>query len=167
VELVLRPFRPEDLGGAFLVLAATGEAATDQAVAAEARRRGILVSLPGAPGAGDFTLPAVVRRGDLSLTVATAGQCPALAGLLATRLAEWLPPAWATVLEITAAVRRKALDFPDKFPYNQDLIARLLEDGLAERVTVHDTAGVDRLLRQVLGEGFSLAELHIELSEPG
>ncbi len=165
VEHVARPFCPEDLEGAFLAVAATGDAATDQAVAAEARRRGILVSVPGDPAAGDFTLPAVVRQGDLILTVATGGRCPALAPLLAARLAEWLKPAWPEVLEITAAVRRKALAFPEKFSYNQDLIARLLEGGLAELVARSDAPGVNRLLGQVLGEGFSLAELHIKLPD--
>lgn len=162
VELVARPFRSQDLEGAFLAMAATGDAATDQAVTAEARRRGILVSVPGDPSAGDFTLPAVVRQGDISLTVATGGRCPALAPLLAARLVEWLKPAWPEVLEITAAIRRKALAFPEKFSYNQDLIARLLEGGLAELAARSDAPGIDRLLRRVLGEGFSLAELNIK-----
>jgi hypothetical protein len=88
-----------------------------------------------------------------------------LAPLLAARLAEWLKPAWPEVLEITAAVRRKALAFPEKFSYNQDLIARLLESGLAELVARSDAPGVNRLLRQMLGDGFSLAELHIKLPD--
>jgi precorrin-2 dehydrogenase/sirohydrochlorin ferrochelatase len=165
VELVARPFRPQDLEGAFLAMAATGHAATDEAVTAEARRRGILVSVPGNPSAGDFTLPAVVRQGDISLTVATGGRCPALAPLLAARLAEGLKPAWPEVLEITAAIRRKALAFPKKFSYNQDLIGRLLEGGLAELAAQGDATGIDRLLGRVLGEGFSLAELNIRLLE--
>jgi precorrin-2 dehydrogenase/sirohydrochlorin ferrochelatase len=165
VELVARPFRPQDLEGAFLAIAATGDAATDQAVTAEARRRGILVSVPGDPSAGDFTLPAVVRQGDICLTVATGGRCPALAPLLAGRLAEELNPAWPEVLEIAAAIRRKALAFPEKFSYNQDLIARLLERGLTELAARGDASAIDRLLRQVLGKGFSLAELNIKLPD--
>jgi precorrin-2 dehydrogenase/sirohydrochlorin ferrochelatase len=165
VELVARPFRSQDLEGAFLAMAATGDAGTDQAVAAEARRRGILVSVPGDPSAGDFTLPAVVRQGNISLTVATGGRCPALAPLLSARLAEWLKPGWPEVLEITAAIRRKALAFPENFSYNQNLIARLLESDLAELTARGDAPGIDRLLRRVLGEGFSLAELNIKLPD--
>lgn len=165
VELVGRPFLPQDLEGAFLAMAVTGDAETDQAVTAEARRLGILICVPGDPSAGDFTLPAVVRQGDISLTVATGGKCPALAPLLAAHLAERLEPAWPEVLEIAAAIRRKALAFPEKFSYNQDLIARLLEGGLAELTTRNDASAIDRLLHCVLGEGFSLAELNIKLSD--
>jgi precorrin-2 dehydrogenase/sirohydrochlorin ferrochelatase len=162
VEVIKRPFHPDDLQGAFLALAATGDAATDQTVVAEARRLGIPVSLPGDPAAGDFTLPALLRRGDLTLTVSTNGRCPALAAQLIRCLADWLDPSWATVAEIAAAIRRKSLALPEKLPYNQDVIARLLDAGLTDLVADGDPRAVDRLLRQVLGDGFSLAELHIE-----
>lgn len=162
VEVFKRPFHPDDLQGAFLALSATGDAATDGTVAAEARRLGIPVSLPGDPAAGDFTLPAVLRRGDLTLTVSTNGRCPALAAQLIRRLADWLDPSWATVAEIAAAIRRKSLALPEKLPYNQDVIARLLDAGLTDLVADGDPRAVDRLLRQVLGDGFSLAELPIE-----
>jgi precorrin-2 dehydrogenase/sirohydrochlorin ferrochelatase len=162
VEWLSRPFRPCDLQGAFLVISATGDTATDQAVAAEARRLGMPVSLPGEPAAGDFTLPAILRRGDLTVTVSTGGQCPALTAQLIRRMAEWFGPSWEMVVAISSAIRRKSLAFPDKLPYNQDVIAQLLNSGLPELIAADDPEAVDRLLQQVLGDDISLAKLQIE-----
>jgi len=163
IELVARPYRPDDLQNAFLVFAATGDRQIDQAVAAEARRGGALVNLPGDPDAGDFTLPALLRRGDLLLTISTAGRNPALAALLKDRLAEWLPPHWTTVLEILAALRDKHLANAAAIHYNRQTVDRLLRAGLAERVAGGDAAAIDQLLQENLGPGHSLHELAVEL----
>lgn len=163
IELVARAYRPDDLQGAFLVLAATGDGRLDRAVAAEARRRGALVNLPGEPAAGDFTLPAVLRRGDLTLTVSTAGRSPALAALLKEQLSDWLPAHWATVLEILAALRDKHLAQPGPSLYNRQTIDRLLQAGLAALVAAGDGPAIDRLLQDIVGAGCSLRELAVEL----
>ena len=51
-----------------------------------ARSRGILVNVEDVPELCDFHVPAVVRRGDLLLTVSTGGRSPGLARLIR----EWL-----------------------------------------------------------------------------
>lgn len=163
IEIVARAYRPDDLQGAFLVFAATGDDRLDRAVAAEARLRGALVSLPGEPAAGDFTLPAVLRRGDLTLTVSTAGRSPALAALLKKQLSDWLPSHWATTLEILAALRDKHLAQPEPGHYNRQTIDRLLKAGLAELVAAGDGPSIDRLLQDIAGAGCSLRELAVEL----
>lgn len=163
IELVARSYCPDDLQGAFLVFAATGDKRLDRAVAAEARRRGALVNLPGEPAAGDFTLPAVLRRGDLTLTVSTAGRSPALAALLKDQLSDWLPSHWATTLDIFAALRDKHLAQPGPSHYNRQIIDRLLQAGLAELVAAGDEPAIDSLLRDIAGAGCSLRELAVEL----
>ncbi|MEZ4600700.1 MAG: bifunctional precorrin-2 dehydrogenase/sirohydrochlorin ferrochelatase [Syntrophotaleaceae bacterium] len=162
VEILLRAYRPGDLEGAFLALAATGDPEVDKAVAAEARSLGIPISLPGLPAAGDFSLPAVLRRGDLTVTVSTGGRCPALAAHLAGRLGEWLPPAWETVVRISSAIRRMSLAFPDKLPYNQQVIACLLDAGLPQLIAADDKDAVNRLLQKVLGTDITLETLDVE-----
>jgi precorrin-2 dehydrogenase/sirohydrochlorin ferrochelatase len=51
-----------------------------------AREQGILVNVEDMPGLCDFHVPAIVRRGDLILTVSTGGRSPGLARLIR----EWL-----------------------------------------------------------------------------
>src|ERR1700744_3715696 len=51
-----------------------------------ARRQGILVNVEDVPALCDFHVPAVIRRGDLLLTVSSAGRSPGLVALIR----EWL-----------------------------------------------------------------------------
>ena len=61
---------------------------TDRAfsLASRARAVGVLVNVEDEPQLCDFHVPAIVRRGDLVLTVSTGGYAPGLA----RRLREWL-----------------------------------------------------------------------------
>lgn len=165
VETVPRSFRPGDLAGAFLAFAATGDGACDRAVAEEARRLGIPVCLAGLPREGDFTLPALLRRGDLSVAVSTAGRSPALATLVRDRLETLLSETWATVLEIAAAARQHALVNPQDIDYSRETLRCLLEGGLPELLAARDEDGIDRLLREAFGLPWSLAALGISLPE--
>ncbi len=164
VEHRCRPYRPDDLRDALLVFAATDNAHLNRAVAAEARRRGALVNLPGDPSAGDFTLPAVLRRGDLTLTVSTGGGSPALARWLKQQLAEWLPEHWAAVVLILSAIRAKRLAAAEQLFIPGQEIDELIKGGLVELVATGQIGAVDQLLKNTLGANFSLAALAVDLT---
>jgi precorrin-2 dehydrogenase/sirohydrochlorin ferrochelatase len=165
VEAVIRPYRAGDLQEAFVAFAATNDRMVNAAVVREARQRGVLVSVVDAPDEGDFTLPALLRRGDLTVSVATGGGSPALAALLRDRLADQLGPEWATVLEVAAALRQKRLTLQGKTEYNQAILRRLLEGGLPDLIADGDASAVDRLLQSLFGEGSTLAQLGIRLAK--
>jgi precorrin-2 dehydrogenase/sirohydrochlorin ferrochelatase len=84
-------------------------AGLEQPKAAELARRarsiGVLVNVEDAPELCDFHVPAIVRRGNLILTVSTGGRAPGLA----RRLREWLQrrfgPEWDERLENLGAAR--------------------------------------------------------------
>jgi precorrin-2 dehydrogenase/sirohydrochlorin ferrochelatase len=60
-----------------------------------ARRSGALVNVEDQPDLCDFNVPALVRRGDLLITVSTGGQSPALSRLLREELEEYFGPEWS------------------------------------------------------------------------
>lgn len=167
LEVVARPFRAGDLAGARLAFAATDERRVNEAVAAEARRLGIPVNLAEAPDRGDFTLPAVLRRGELTLAVGTGGASPALAAELRDRLATLLGPEWGEVVALFAALRQKRLTLKGNPEYNREIVRRLLAEGLAELVADGDAAGIARLLQQLGGGEFSPAEVEAFLPRKG
>jgi precorrin-2 dehydrogenase/sirohydrochlorin ferrochelatase len=106
LEHLARSYRDGDLTAAFLVVAATNDEAVNHAVAAEARQRGVLVNVVDDPAYCDFILPAVLRLGDLTVTVSTGGRSPAIARLVRDELAEFLTAEHATLLDIAAEVRK-------------------------------------------------------------
>lgn len=151
IEVLIEPFRPAHLDGMFLAIAATGRRAVDEAVAAAARQRNIPVALAGQPEKGDFTLPAVLRRGDLTVTVATAGRSPALAAALRDRLGDWLPTAWDQLLNLAEALRHRSV--------TASVLRRLLDHGLAEAFAAGDLETVELLLQNEFGPDCTLARL--------
>ncbi len=82
---------------------ATGEA---RALAASARRLGVLVNVEDIPELCDFYSVAEVRRGDLLLTVSTGGAAPGLAGTIRRGLEKLFPAEWADRVSEVAALRR-------------------------------------------------------------
>ena len=74
-----REYRPEDLEGTFMVIAATNDTDVNISVFADAERRAMLVNVVDVPPLCNFILPAIVRTGPLAIAISTAGASPALA----------------------------------------------------------------------------------------
>ena len=92
VTCIDREFRPSDLDGAWLVVAAATPAVNREvARAAEARR--VFVNAVDDPPNASLYLGGVVRRAGVTLAVSTDGRAPALAGLLREGLDAVLPAA--------------------------------------------------------------------------
>lgn len=109
--LVAAGVNPEDIrlpdplqGLKFLFV--TGHTRADaSALASRARAAGVLVNVEDEPALCDFHVPALVRRGDLVISVSTGGRAPGLAKLLR----EWLDARfgleWANYLDQASDAR--------------------------------------------------------------
>jgi precorrin-2 dehydrogenase/sirohydrochlorin ferrochelatase len=102
-----RPYQPDDLAGAFVVIAATDDRAVNAAVAADARAAGILVNAVDDPPNCDFFAVAVVRRGDLQLGISTNGRSPAFARWMREQFDASLPTEYGDLLDVLGDVRQE------------------------------------------------------------
>jgi precorrin-2 dehydrogenase/sirohydrochlorin ferrochelatase len=114
VEVERRAWRPDDLDGAFLVVASSDDPATRAEIAREARARGVLVNVVDDIPRCDWAAPAVVRRGDLVVAIGTGGVSPTVARLVRERLQSEFGAEWVEVLRVVGEVRRETLpSLPD------------------------------------------------------
>ena len=74
-------------------------------IAEKARAMGKLVNVEDRKPHCDFHFPSQLRRGDLLVTVSTAGQSPALAKLIRDFIGEQLPDEWSERLSEIANLR--------------------------------------------------------------
>jgi siroheme synthase-like protein len=103
-----RSYRPGEVTGFSLVIAATDDPEVNATVYEEADAAGVWVNSADDPAHCSFTLPAVLRRGDLTVTVSTAGHSPALARWVRDQIGADLGPEYEVLLRLLAE-RREAL----------------------------------------------------------
>jgi uroporphyrin-III C-methyltransferase/precorrin-2 dehydrogenase/sirohydrochlorin ferrochelatase len=154
-----REYADGDLSGAALAFGASDDRALNARVAADARALGIAVlAVDDVPNC-DFIAPALVRRGDLTIAISTAGRSPAMARRTRELLERSLPRFWADLLDVAALARerlgptRSVID-PDRWQEAlggevqqlveqgalaaaTDLLTRKLERSLFEPVPTH------------------------------
>jgi precorrin-2 dehydrogenase / sirohydrochlorin ferrochelatase len=83
-----REYRPEDLEGTFIAIAATGDTEVNIGVFEDAERRAMLVNVVDVPPLCNFILPAIIRTGPLAIAISTAGASPALAKRIRNEIAD-------------------------------------------------------------------------------
>jgi len=105
IETLVRNYAEGDLAGAFLVIAATDDPQVNQRVWAEALRNGCLINVVDDPTHSNFTLPAMVRRDELSIAISTGGGSPALARRLRERLEALIGPEYGILGGLLAELR--------------------------------------------------------------
>jgi siroheme synthase-like protein len=79
---------PEDLEGAFLVIAATDDSEVNIGIYYDAEKRAMLANVVDVPPLCNFILPAIVRTGPLAIAISTAGASPALAKRMKREISE-------------------------------------------------------------------------------
>jgi precorrin-2 dehydrogenase/sirohydrochlorin ferrochelatase len=128
-------YEPVDLHDVFLVVAATNDPETNRKIADGARQQGILVAVTDAPTAGNCTFPALLRRGDLEISVSTNGTCPGFAAVVRDLLATIIGEEYSTILSTLALEREKLLTEGCHSTYNTQVLrsrARELINELSE-----------------------------------
>lgn len=149
VRIVRKTYEAADLENAFLVFAATNDAAVNERIAADCTARGILVNVADAPSAGDFIVPAIVDAGPIRIAISTSGNSPALARRLKTELQPF-----AELAQILGELREPAIAaLHDAKPFFDSIIAsdvlELLRAGKSEEADARvrqlcEDAGVRR-----------------------
>jgi siroheme synthase-like protein len=146
---IRREYRPGDLEGYTLAFVGTDDRSINATVAAEGKRRRVLVNAVDDTPNCDFIMPAITQRGSIIVAVCTSGTSPAMARKMREELEMFLTEDYALMLDLAAEVRRELVEkqvmiSPDVWNAALDAdVKRLLAEGRREEAK-------DRLLRALL-----------------
>jgi precorrin-2 dehydrogenase/sirohydrochlorin ferrochelatase len=159
IGLKERAYSKSDLDGVFLVIGATDDQDLNRRISADAARKNLLCNIADRPEICNFVLPSIVNRGDLTISISTAGQSPAMAKTLRKSLEQQFGTEYADMLRLMGAVRKKLLRQRHEPEAHKPLFEQLIHSGLRDLIRDQRTEDIDDLLYRVLGEGFRYDEL--------
>ncbi|GAC1312467.1 MAG: bifunctional precorrin-2 dehydrogenase/sirohydrochlorin ferrochelatase [Acidimicrobiales bacterium] len=100
-----RCYERGDVDGYRLAVAATDDPAVNRAVFDDGEAGNVWVNAADEPTSCSFTLPSIVRRGPIMVTVATGGHSPALSTWLRRHVETELGPEYVVLVELLSEER--------------------------------------------------------------
>lgn len=132
IAVHLREYRPADIAGALLVVAATDDVSLQRQVAAQCREQKIPVNVVDVRELCTFYFPAIVRREDVVAAVSTGGSSPALAAKLRRELECVIPETCGQAAAIMGAHREYVLTHVAGAEKRKQVFEQMLEIVLRE-----------------------------------
>lgn len=127
IERQVGAYSPEMLGPARLVFACTDDPALNARIAEDARAAGCWCNIADDPRASDFLVPALLRRGRLTVAIGTAGASPPLAARLRDELGSHFEPDLGMLV--------------DELQRARETVQALIEDRQVRRTVLTTLAG--------------------------
>jgi precorrin-2 dehydrogenase/sirohydrochlorin ferrochelatase len=146
-----------DLDGAMLVFAATDKPEVQEAVWRDAQAAQLLINVADAPERCDFQVPATLRRGDLSISVATQGKSPALAAFVKQRIERVVGEEYGLLTELAALLRVQILAEQRESEATKMLFAQLLHDDIILWIRNQQWERIQQHIKHVLGRPLGCA----------
>jgi siroheme synthase-like protein len=140
ITIIGRPYHNGDLSDAFLAFAATDDPVVNQTIWQEAKRHGCLVNVVDDPAHCHFIMPAVIRRGDVTVTVSTGGTSPALARRLRERLETLVGPEYGELAALLAELRPELRSRYTQEKDRQEAAFRLVD---SELISIIKAEGIE------------------------
>jgi precorrin-2 dehydrogenase / sirohydrochlorin ferrochelatase len=141
-----REYRNGDLAGANLAFAAVDDGDVSEEVASEALKRNVLLNVVDQPAHCSFIVPAVVRRGLLTLAVSTGGASPAWARNIRNRLSGEYGDEYIRLLDALAQIREHCMRTIEDPVHRREILLRMADESLLELARSHNRIELEREL---------------------
>jgi precorrin-2 dehydrogenase/sirohydrochlorin ferrochelatase len=143
-----RAYSPGDLDGAVMAFVAIPDKAASAAISRDARNLNIPVNVVDQPDLCTFIVPAVVRRGRLTIAVSTEGASPAWSRRIKQHIADTFGEEYAGLFDALAAVRLACLrEIPDPIRRRR-VLQKLADDSVVELARSMDARSLEALLQE-------------------
>ncbi|MDZ5473008.1 NAD(P)-binding protein [Bacillus sp. 31A1R] len=127
IKWLEKSFSPEDVNDAFLILAATNDRATNQAVQ-QAVNPYQLLNLADQHEESNFIIPSVMRRGKLNIAVTTSGASPTLSKQIKKQLEETYDERYESYIDFLFRCRQYVLKHVSDTQQKKKILSSLVDD---------------------------------------
>lgn len=159
-------FKPAQVAGCALVIAATDDHALNQDVATVAKAQNIPVNVVDDAALSSFITPAIINRAPVQIAISTGGSGPVLARRLREKLETLLPANYGRIADFMARMRERV-----KGSQSKDARRGVWEDFIdgvgAERVLQGDELGAEREMQRILDGEAHVGEVYLVGAGPG
>lgn len=125
-------YQDSDLNGVFLVIGATDREEVNRRIADDCAARNLVVNIVDDPGKGNFFVPAVVRRGALTIAVSTEGKSPMLARKIREELERAYGPQFSEFLELLGQLRERVINNETSEQKKRNLLEELVSEEILD-----------------------------------
>lgn len=126
VQVLTKRFEPKDLNGYDLIFACTNDPACNSQIVQLAQEKKQLINTATNPKEGNFILPSVLPKGDLTVTVFSQGTCPALSKYLRQELELIIGPEYQIMAQLLKLIRPVLIQNQNK-TQNNNLLNTLVQ----------------------------------------
>jgi precorrin-2 dehydrogenase/sirohydrochlorin ferrochelatase len=142
-------FHENHLDKAFMVIAATDDAALNRQVSRSAQEKGLLINAVDQPEDCNFIVPSALRRGDLRIAVSTSGKSPALAKKVREDLEEHFGNEYESFLVLMGRLRKEILSRGLSQKENSRIFHELVGSPILEAIGREEWGQVASILKRI------------------
>ena len=143
ISVHLRAYESGDLTDSWVVLTASDDPKVNAAAWHESREGKIPINVADDPSKCDFIMPALVRRGDLTIAISTGGASPALAARLRRRIASIVGPEYEKLLEVLSRIRSRVKESVSDEEERRQLHYRIVDSNILHRILESDLETIE------------------------
>ena len=153
IHHVAAGFSPEQVTGATLVFAATGDAALDRQIVAAARAARVPANAVDQPDWCDFLTPALVNRAPVAVAIGTEGAGPVLAQQIRAQIDQLLAPSLGALASLAQSYRVAVEHLLPKGASRRLYWKRFFTGDVAAKVAAGDISEARRTATRMLKAG--------------
>jgi precorrin-2 dehydrogenase/sirohydrochlorin ferrochelatase len=154
INLKIKEYETSDLKNMFLVIGATNNNKVNSDISKDAKKLKVICNIADCPEKCDFILPAIVKRGDLAISVSTSGKSPALAKKLRKELEKLFGEEYAKILDLLGLIRKILLSKAHEPEAHKGVFEKLINSQLLEAIKKKDINAVKAVICEALGDEY-------------
>lgn len=159
-------FAAESFDGVRLMISAYGDA-RDEAVAQAAQQRGLLVNVVDRADLSDFTVPAIVERGDITIGISSNGTAPLLLGRIRAQIEALLPARLGDLAALAGEFRGMVARVIHEPALRKRFWQRIFDGPAAAKALAGDRSGARATLMSALNSPQDELQGHVALVGAG